>query len=224
MRIAILGTGMVGAELGRKLAESGHEVMMGSRTADNTKAAEWVSKTGHNASQGTFADAAAFGELAMNCTSGGASLAAIRLAGADNLAGKILIDIANPLDFSKGMPPFLSVSNTDSLGEQIQNALPQTKVVKTLNTVNAMLMTNPAMLGGDHVTFVSGNDPDAKAQVTAWLEEWFGWKKQNVIDLGDITTARGTEMMLPLWIRLMMTLGTPTFNFNIVRAPQAQNA
>lgn len=224
MRIAILGTGMVGAELGGKLAQAGHQVMMGSRSADNPKAAQWVATTGANASQGTFADAARFGEVALNCTSGLASLSAIQLAGADNLADKILLDMANPLDFSKGMPPSLSISNTDSLGEQIQKALPQTKVVKTLNTLNASLMANPAALPGDHVIFVSGNDADAKKQVTVWLEQWFGWKPHNVIDLGDITTARGTEMLLPIWIRLMLAFGTPAFNFNIVRAPQAQNS
>jgi predicted dinucleotide-binding enzyme len=127
----------------------------------------------------------------------------------------VLIDIANPLDFSKGMPPTLSVCNTDSLGEQIQRAFPQVKVVKTLNTMNANLMVNPALLSGDHDVFVSGNDPAAKAQVTNFLKQQFGWK--SVIDLGDITTARGVEMTLPIWLNLFGVLQTPLFNFKIVR-------
>jgi predicted dinucleotide-binding enzyme len=144
------------------------------------------------------------------------SLAALELAGSNNLAGKILIDIANPLDFSKGMPPSLSISNTDSLGEQIQKAFPKTKVVKALNTLSAPLMVNPGLLAdGDHHIFICGDDAEAKSQVTASLQEWFGWK--NIIDLGDITTARGTEMLLPVWIRLWGALGTPMFNFKIVQ-------
>jgi len=218
MRIAILGTGVVGQELGRKLAQSGHQVMIGSRTADNPKAADFVARAGSNASQGTFADATAFGEVVFNCTSGAVSLDALRLAGAENFADKILIDVSNPLDFSKGMPPTLTICNTNSLGEQIQKELPRAKVVKTLNTLNTNLMTNPAALPGDHVIFVSGNDQDAKAQVTKWLGDWFGWQPRNIIDLGDITTARGTEMALALWIRLMVALGTPIFNYNIVTA------
>jgi predicted dinucleotide-binding enzyme len=215
MKIGILGTGMVGNTLGSKLARSGHEVKMGSRSANNEKAAEWAKATGANASQGTFAEAAAFGELVFNCTGGTVSLEALKLAGAENLAGKILIDCANPLVFSNDAPPSLSVCNTDSLGEQIQRAFPAAKVVKTLNTVNCSVMVNPSVVAGDHDIFVSGNDPGAKAKVVEMLKDWFGWK--SVIDLGDITTARGTEMLLPLWLNLMGVLQTPRFNFNIVR-------
>jgi predicted dinucleotide-binding enzyme len=215
MKIGVLGTGMVGAAIGGKLTQLGHEVRMGSRTANNDKAAAWVRQSGRNASQGTFADAAAFGEIVFNCTSGKASLDALQLAGAENLKGKILIDIANPLDFSRGVPPALLVCNTDSLGEQIQRAFPETKVVKTLNTMNCNLMVNPSLLKEDHVVFVSGNDADAKATVTTILKDLFGW--QSVVDLGDITTARGTEMVLPLWVSLMSKMGTPMFNFKIVR-------
>jgi 8-hydroxy-5-deazaflavin:NADPH oxidoreductase len=151
-----------------------------------------------------------------NCTAGVASLEALRMAGAEALAGKILVDIANPLDFSGGMPPKLSVCNDDSLGEQIQAAFPATKVVKTLNTVNAHLMVEPASLPGDHVMFVSGNDVEAKRMVEQTiLREWFGWR--SVIDLGDITTARGTEMYLPLWVRLWGALGTANYNIALVR-------
>jgi len=215
MKIGVLGTGLVGETIGTKLVQLVHEVKMGSRTVNNDKAAAWVKQNSNRAMQGTFADAASFGEVLFNCTSGGASLDALRLAGAENLKGKVLIDIANPLDFSRGMPPSLLVCNTDSLGEQIQRAFPDAKVVKSLNTMNSNLMVNPGLLQEDHLVFVSGNDADAKATVTMILKDWFGW--QSVIDLGDITTARGTEMVLPLWVSLMGKLGTPLFNFKIVK-------
>ncbi len=215
MKIGVLGTGVVGETIGTKLIQLGHKVKMGSRTANNDKAAAWVKQSGAGASQGTFADAAAFGEVLFNCTSGKASLDALRLANAANLQGKILIDVANPLDFSRGMPPSLLVCNTDSLGEQIQRAFPDAKVVKTLNTMNCQLMVNPGLLSEEHVVFVSGNEAEAKATVITILKDWFGWK--SVVDLGDITTARGTEMVLPLWVTLRGQLQTPTFNFKLVK-------
>ena len=215
MKIGVLGTGMVGEAIGTKLIQLGHEVKMGSRTANHEKAAAWVKQNGAKAMQGTFADAAAFGEVLFNCTSGKASLEALTMAGAENLKGKVLIDIANPLDFSRGMPPSLLVCNTDSLGEQIQRAFPAVKVVKSLNTMNCNLMVNPALLPEDHLVFVSGNDAEAKATVTMILKDWFGWR--SIIDLGDITTARGTEMVLPLWVSLMGKVGTPMFNFKLVK-------
>jgi hypothetical protein len=206
---------MVGKAISTKLVQLGHNVKMGSRTTNNEKAAEWVKANGANSSQGTFADAAAFGELLFNCTSGMASLEVLKLAGANNLSGKVLIDISNPLDFSKGMPPTLSVCNADSLGEQIQRAFPEVKVVKTLNTMNCNIMVNPSLVPGSHDVFVCGNDAGAKSKVTEILKNWFGWK--SVIDLGDITSARGVEMMMPIWIRLMGVLQTPNFNYKIVR-------
>lgn len=215
MKIAILGTGDVGQQLGRKLAAVGHDVMMGSRTATNEKAATWAKDAGQRASHGTFADAAVFGELVFNCTSGVATLPALELAGADNLAGKIVVDVSNPLDFSAGFPPSLSVCNTDSLGEQVQAALPNTKVVKTLNTMANHIMVDPSVLPGDHDIFVSGNDADAKAAVSELLQRDFGWK--NVVDLGDITTARGTEAWMLLWTRLYAAVGSPDFNLKLVR-------
>jgi hypothetical protein len=215
MKIGVLGTGMVGPTIGTKLVELGHEVMMGSRSKDNEKAAAWAKSAGPKASHGTFADAARFGEVLFNCTNGMASLNALKLAGAENMKGKILVDIANPLDASKGMPPTLSVSNTDSLGEQIQRAFPDTKVVKTLNTMNCRIMVNPSLVRGDHDVFVSGNDRAAKERVKDILTNGFGWK--SVVDLGDITTARGPEQLLPLWLRLMGTFGNPNFNFKIVK-------
>lgn len=215
MKIGILGTGMVGSTIGTKLVKLGHEVKMGSRTADNMKGAEWVKANGTKASQGTFEDTAAFGEILFNCTHGMASLDALRQAGAGNLKGKVLVDIANALDFSKGMPPSLAVCNTDSLGEQLQRAYPDTKIVKALNTVNCNLMVNPSLVKGDHDLFICGNDAQAKATVTDILKSWFGWK--SVIDLGDITSARATEMLLPIWVRLMGLYKSPNFNFRIMK-------
>jgi 8-hydroxy-5-deazaflavin:NADPH oxidoreductase len=215
MKVGVLGTGMVGNAIGSKLIQLGHQVKIGSRTASNEKAAAWTKANGANASHGTFADAAAFGEILFNCTHGVASLDALRQAGTQNLNGKILIDISNALDFSKGMPPSLSVCNTDSLGEQIQRAFPEAKVVKTLNTINCNVMVNPSLLPGDHDLFVAGNDAGAKTKTTEILKSWFGWK--SVIDLGDITGARALEMWLPLWVRLMGVMKTPNFNLKIVK-------
>lgn len=217
MKIGILGTGVVGKTIGSKLIELGHQVMMGSRTSNNEKALAWVIESGALASQGTFADAASFGEMVFNCSKGEFTLEVIKLAGEKNLSGKILIDVSNPLDFSKGMPPILSIINDNSLAEEIQKALPETKVVKTLNTMNCNLMVNPLLLkGGDHTVFMNGNDNDAKTEVSKLLQS-FGWHSDNIIDMGDIATARGTEQLLPIWIRLYGKFGTPMFQFKIVK-------
>lgn len=216
MKIGILGTGNVGSTIGNKLIELGHEVMMGSRTIENEKATNWASNAGKNALNGTFADTAKFGEILFNCTSGSISIDALNLAGKENLKGKILIDLANPLDFSKGMPPSLypQFANTTSLGEEIQKTFPETRVVKTLNTMNCNLMVNAKLVPGDHDVFIGGNDEVAKMKVKEILKE-FGW--HSPIDLGDITSARGTEMILPLWVRLMSTFKTAAFNFKVVK-------
>jgi len=217
MKIGVFGTGMVGETIGSKLVALGHEVKMGSRTATNDKALAWVKKAGAKASTGTFADAAAFGEMVFVCVAGGGALDAVR-AGAKGLDGKVVVDVTNPLDFSKGMPPTLFVATSDSLGEQIQRELPKSHVVKSLNTINCNVMVEPSRVPGDHDVFVSGNDAGAKTKVRQVLTEWFGWKKENVIDLGDITTARGTECYLMLWLRLWGALGTPDLNVHVVRA------
>lgn len=214
MKVAVLGTGMVGKSIGGALARRGHEVRMGARAADNAEATAWAAGAGPKASHGTFADAAAFGELVFNCTSGVASLAALQAAGEANLAGKVLVDVSNPLDFSKGFPPTLTVKDTDSLAEQIQRAFPRTKVVKSLNTMNTDLMVDANRVPGTDV-FVAGNDPEARARVSALLIEDFGWKAP--IDLGDLTAARGLEMWLPLWLRLYGAFGNANFNLKIVR-------
>jgi predicted dinucleotide-binding enzyme len=215
MKIGIFGSGSVAQTLATTLVAGGHTVMLGSR--EPGKLADWVMTAGSGVSAGSYAEVATYGEVLINATAGSGSLAALTAAGAEKLANKILIDVANPLDFSQGMPPTLFVSNTDSLGEQIQRTFPAVKVVKTLNTLAAALMVNPQQLAnGNHSLFVSGNDAAAKAQVQTWLREWFGWS--DVIDLGGIETARGTEMLLPIWLRLWGALGTPSFNVKIVRA------
>jgi len=217
MKVAVLGTGMVGDAIGSKLIEIGHAVMMGSRTAGNEKAAAFAAKhNGGKASTGTFADAAAFGEIVFNCTKGVETINILKSSGENHLNGKILIDLSNPLDFSKGMPPTLSVCNTTSLAEEIQSTFPGVKLVKALNTMWCGLMVNPGMVnGGDHNVFMSGNDSGAKQQVAGILKS-FGWSEKNIIDLGDIKTARGTEMFLPLWLSVMGTTNSGAFNIKIV--------
>lgn len=168
------------------------------------------------ASAGTFAEAASFGDIIFNCTAGVGSIAALKMAGEQNLNGKIIVDLANPLDFSKGMPPTLAICNQNSLGEEIQNTFPQAKVVKALNTMWCGLMVNPEMInGGDHSTFVSGNDPNAKETVKQILKS-FGWAEKNILDLGDITKSRGTEMYLPVWLSIYMATNNGAFNIKIV--------
>jgi len=228
MRYAVLGTGVVGRTIAAKLATLGHDVLVGTRDPQATLArtepdgygnpplATWL-RDHPQVRLATFADAAADAETVVNATSGAGSLDVLTSAGAGNLAGKVLIDIANPLDFSAGMPPSLNPVNTDSLGEQIQRAFPGVKVVKTLNTMNASIMTAPAQVPGEHNVFVSGDDAEAKKAVTELLHS-FGWPRESVIDLGDITTARGTEMVLPIWLRLWGALGHPEFNFHIAGA------
>ena len=217
MKLAVFGTGTVGDTIGSKLIELGHEVMMGSRTVNNEKALAFLSKHSVNASAGTYADAAVFGEIVFNCTSGSGSLEALKSAGENNLNGKILVDIANPLDFSKGMPPSLFVVNTNSLAEEIQKEFPQLKVVKALNTMWCGIMVNPGLINaGDHHTFIAGNDAGAKGKVKEILIS-FGWAEQNILDLGDITKARGTEMYLPLWLSIYGATNNGAFNIKVVR-------
>ena len=212
-----MGTGMVGQAIGSRLIELGHEVKMGSRQARNEKAIAWAEAASQGASEGSFTDAAEFGELVVNATPGEASVEVCEQAEAENLSGKVLIDVSNPLDFSEGFPPKLGVCNDDSVAEQIQRAFPDARVVKSLNTVNASVMVSPGELGSSTHIFVCGNDQAAKGEVTELLRS-FGWGEENVVDLGDISAARGTEMYLPLWLRLMGALDTPKFNIGIRQA------
>ena len=213
MRIAVIGTGRAGRTLAQGFQRTGHDVVVGTRDPDATRAREeWLGLDVPLAPLGT---AAADADLVVNVTSGQASLAALGEVGTEHLAGKVILDVANPLDFSQGFPPSLFVKDTDSLAEQIQRAFPDARVVKSLNTMTADLMADPALLaGGDHSVFVSGDDAAAKEVVTELLASM---GHTDVIDLGVITTARGTEMYLPLWLRLMGTLGSPLFNVKVVR-------
>jgi predicted dinucleotide-binding enzyme len=215
MRIGVLGTGVVGRTLAGKLVEVGHQVRMGSRQTGNENAVEWAQGAGEDASEGTFADAAEFGELVINATGGRVSLDALEMAGAENLAGKVLIDVSNSLEFGDG-PPVVGVAPDDSLGERVQAAFPDAKVVKALNTMNAAIMVAPGSLDESTNVFVCGNDGEAKAAVIELLET-FGWLSGDIVDLGDISAARGAELYVALWVRLMGALDTPSFNIRLVR-------
>lgn len=214
MQIGVLGSGITGQTIGSKLLELGHEVMLGSRDEANPPAVAWAKEENtQHALYGTFMNAASFGEIIFNCTLGSASLDALQQAGAENLKGKILIDTSNPLDRKTDMWT-LTVCNDDSLGEQIQRAFPGTKVVKTLNTVNANVMVDPAKLVEQTHVFVSGNDIEAKAMVVRILRDWFGWKQ--IIDLGGIETSRSVEMYVLLWHSLRNAISSQRFNIKVV--------
>ncbi len=230
MKISILGTGTVGQTLAAKLISLGHEVMIGTRNVTeklsstakdaygNPSFAEWHSAN-KQVKLGDFAEAAAYGEIVINATHGGSSINALKLAGVSTLKGKIILDLSNPLDFSKGMPPGLipELSNTNSLGEEIQKTFPDSKVVKTFNTMWCGLMVNPNMIGnGDHINYISGNDEAAKAKVRKLLIQ-IGWKEENILDLGDITAARATEAYLLLWVRVRSSIEGGAFSFRLVK-------
>lgn len=213
MQIGVLGSGITGQVIGTKLIQLGHEVMLGSRDEANAEAVTWAKDAGQQALYGTFMNAAAFGEIIFNCTLGSASLAALQQAGEENLRGKVLIDTANPLDRTTDMWT-LTVCNTDSLGEQIQRAFPETRVVKTLSTVNANVMVDPAKLLEQTHVFVSGDDIEAKATVVRILRDWFGWRQ--IIDLGGIETSRSVEMYVLLWHSLRNAISSQRFNIKVV--------
>ena len=214
MQIGVLGSGITAQTIGSKLIQLGHEVMLGSREEANANAVAWAKdQTGQHALYGTFMNAASFGEIIFNCTLGASSMDALDQAGAENLRDKILIDTANPLDRTTDTWT-LTVSNTDSLGEQIQRAYPETKVVKTLNTVNANVMVDPAKLLEQTHVFVSGNDIEAKATVVRILRDWFGWKQ--IIDLGGIETSRSVEAYVLLWHSLRNAISSQRFNIKVV--------
>ena len=227
MKIAVLGTGMVGRALAGRLAELGHDVVIGTRDVEETLGrtdpdamgnppyGEW--QRAHEAVRLVpFAEAGGKEELVVNATAGGGSLAALEAVGAANLAGKVIVDVANTLDFSQGRPPILSVCNTDSLGEQIQRTYPEAHVVKTLNTMNAYVMVDPARVPGRHDVFVAGDDQTAKETVKSLLRE-FGWRDEQILDLGGIRAARGTEMYLPLWLSIRSVVGSGDFNIVVAR-------
>ncbi|MEU7555509.1 NAD(P)-binding domain-containing protein [Streptomyces sp. NPDC044571] len=217
MRYAVLGTGIVGRTVAARLVSLGHEVVIGTRDPGATRAradfADWQ-RANPQAGLAAFPEAARRGDTLVNATAGQVSIAALTEADAAHLDGKILIDIANPLDFSHGFPPTLDPVDKDSLGELIQRTFPGLRVVKTLNTMNCQVMVDPARVAGEHHVFLSGEDAEAKKNVRELLHS-FGWPEAAVLDLGGIETARGTEMLLPIWLRLMGTLGHTDFNFHI---------
>ena len=226
MKISVLGTGAVGQALAGKLVQLGHQVFMGTRNVEATKLktepdnwgnpaiGTWI-KDHPDVQLLTFKEAVEKGtDLIVFAMNGTVALESLHSIGENLLNDKVMLDISNPLDFSKGFPPSLFVCNTESLAEQIQNAFPKLKVVKSLNTLSNPIMVNPELLKGDHTIFMSGNDDAAKNKVLELLNS-FGWENKNVIDLGDITTARGTEMVLPLWVRLFSKFQNPFFNFHI---------
>ncbi len=223
MRIAVLGTGAVGRTLADAFASRGHQVVVGTRDVDVTLArtepggsesfADWAAAP-PDVRLVPYADAGAHGEVLVNATSGAGSLAAVEAAAPAD--GAVLLDVSNVLDFSAGFPPTLSVANTDSVGEQLQRAFPAARVVKTLNTVTARVMVEPALVPGEHHVFVAGEDDEAKRVAVGLLGE-LGWPPARVIDLGGIRAARSTEMYLPLWLSLMGAVGTPVFNVQVVQ-------
>jgi hypothetical protein len=213
MQIGVLGSGVTGQTLATKLIQLGHEVMIGSRDEANPASVTWARDAGQHALYGTFMNAASFGEIIFNCTMGMYSLAALEMAGAENLNGKVLIDTSNPIDRTTDRWT-LTVCNTDSLGEQIQRAFPEAKVVKTLNTVNANVMVDPAKLLERTDVFVSGDDIEAKATVVKILRDWFGWKQ--IIDLGGIESSRSVEMYVLLWHSLRNAISSQRFNIKVV--------
>lgn len=213
MKIGILGTGDVGQALGIGFANLGHEVKMGSRDPNQEKVKAWVNKAGSKASAGTFAEAAAYGELAVLCTIWTGAENAIRLAGPDHLAGKVVIDTTNPLDFSAGIPPKLSVGHTDSAGEQVQRWLPNSRVVKAFNIVGSAHMFKPEFPGGPPDMFICGDDDQAKVTVTDLLQA-FGW---SVIDIGGIECARYLEPLAMVWIRHFFRVNSVNHAFKLLR-------
>ncbi|MFN2438302.1 MAG: NADPH-dependent F420 reductase [Chitinophagaceae bacterium] len=219
MKIGVLGTGVVGEAIATALINKEHQVMMGSRQAGNEKAEAWKNNAGNNASAGTFAETTLYGELIFSCLNGEYALEAIGPIKTENLDGKVLIDVTNPLDFTHGMPPRIleNFGNSKSLGEEIQKLARGAFVIKTLNTVNYNLMVDARKVNnGDHNLFICGNDVNAKNKAKHFLVDNFHWRADRLIDLGGIESARAIEAIVPFWVLVYQALGTPLFNFKIV--------
>lgn len=214
MKVGMLGSGDVGQALGIGFAGLGHQVKMGSRTPEKETVQAWLKRVGSNGSAGLFSEAAAFGDFAVLATRWDGTENALRLAGPQNLAGKVVIDVTNPLDYSKGMPPGLALGYDDSAGEQVQRWLPRAQVVKALNIVGSRFMVNPQFPGGPPDMFIGGNSPEAKALAADILRS-FGW---GVIDLGGIEAARYLEPLAMIWILAGMQLNSWDNAFKLLRA------
>ena len=226
MKVGILGTGSVGRALTEGFVREGHDILVGTRDVDALMArtepdrmgvppfAAWLAEQ-PGVAVGSFSRAGVHAELLVNATLGSASVDVLREAGLPDTPGRIVIDASNALDHSGGFPPSLFVVNTDSLAEQIQREFPDARVVKAWNTMTASLMTNPGLLaGGDHSIPICGNDDDARRQVADLLRS-FGWR--DVVDLGDLTAARGMEAYVLFWLGLYGATGSPVVNTKIVR-------
>ena len=220
MKVGVLGTGVVGESIASALVAAENYVMMGSRTANNDKSKTWSKKAGRYASTGTFTDAAIFGDIIFVCLSGEYALDVVKHLSDEITRNKIIVDVTNPLDFTKGMPTRIleNLGNSTSLGEEIQKRLSHAYVVKALNTVNYKLMVDARLVNnGDHHLFVCGNNVDAKNKVMHLLVDNFHWKSDRVIDLGGIEMSRCVEAIVPFWVAVYQKLGTPLFNFKIVQ-------
>ena len=217
MRIAVLGTGTVGTTLATAFDQRGHDVTMGTRDPETGSAADWAA--GHRGRAAAFADAAAASDVVVLALNGAATLDVVRgLAGV--VGGKLVVDVTNPLDFSAGFPPRLSTQPGTSQAEAVQAALPDARVVKALNTVNADVMVDPSLIPGGHTMPITGDDADAKAEVRALLGE-LGWPPENVLDLGPLSSARATEAYVLFWVACFQAAGTPHVSVQVGSAPTA---
>jgi predicted dinucleotide-binding enzyme len=211
MKIGILGSGEVGQKLADGLVAIGHTVKMGTRSPD--KVSTWAARHGGKASVGSFSDAASFGEIAVLATSWEGTSSALQLAGAGNFSGKVVIDVTNPLDFSKGVPPRLAVGRDDSGGETVQRLLPGARVVKAFNIVGNPHMFRPDFPGGPPTMFICGSDGSAKKQATEILDA-FGWE---TVDIGGIEMSRLLEPLAMLWIMYYFKTGTGNHAFKLLQ-------
>ena len=198
-RVGVLGTGEVGRRLAEGFRSRGHDVMVGSRVPDKPELVEWLSGPGTGIAAGTFAEAAAYGELVVLAVLGDAAETAIADAGRANFAGKVVIDATNPLDFSAGFPPKLSITGEDSLGERVQRALPDAKVVKAFNTISNAYFVDPSFSEGRPTMLIAGDDEDAKRTVGDLLAD-FGWP--DPIDIGGIEGSRELEAICIAWVKI----------------------
>jgi predicted dinucleotide-binding enzyme len=212
MNVGILGTGTVGKALAKGFAAKGYDVKIGSRGATKPELTEWLKDFNGKVSVGTFSDAAKYGDILLLCSLGQVAEDVIKASGETNFDDKLLIDVTNPLDFSKGSPPGLLFGMTDSLGERVQKMLPKAKVVKCFNTVPSSQMFNPKFK--DAEILICGNDAASKEQTTKILKE-FGWKGS--IDIGGIENSRWLEAFVPLWVRAGMALNTWDHVFSVLR-------
>src|SRR5919108_4410381 len=215
MKIGILGSGDVGRRLADGFLEIGDTIKIGSRNPNQQKVTEWIEKHDRTiASSGTFAEAASFGELDVVATSWAGTVEATKMADPKNLVGKVVIDVTNPLDFSKGMPPKLAIGHTDSAGETVQRMLPNSKVVKAFNIVGNPHFIHPDFPGGPPTMFICGNDDQAKKTVIDNILTKFGWE---TIDLGGIEGARLLEPLAFVWIMHYFRTGNGNHAFKLLR-------